>query len=93
MLILRQYLGGERLVIRTEHDDLRWILNKAYETVKLARWRFILTELSFDVLHRAGVKNQAEDALIRMETTETETKEMEDEFTSYFVEMKEEMDE
>ena len=68
VLLLRPYLEGTRYTIRTDHDALRWILNMADATGKLARWRLRLAEYEFDVVHRAGVKHQAADALSRLPT-------------------------
>lgn len=52
-----------RLTIRTDQDALRWILNMAYATGKLARWKLRLYLFEFDVVHLDGIKHQAEDAL------------------------------
>lgn len=43
VLMLRYYLEGARFTIRTNHDALRWILNMADATGKLARWRLHLS--------------------------------------------------
>lgn len=66
--MLRTYLEGRCFTIRTDHDALRWILNMADATGKLARFCQRLQELEFDVVHREGIKHQAADALSRLGT-------------------------
>lgn len=63
VLRLRPYLEGVSFTFRTDHEALRWILNMADLTGKLARWRLSLSELEFDVFHRFGIKHQAPDDL------------------------------
>lgn len=63
VLMLRPYLEGSRFTIRTHHDALQWILNMADATDKSARWRLRLSELEFDIVHRAGVTHQPADIL------------------------------
>lgn len=62
-------MEGARFTIRTDHDALRWILNMADATGKLARWRLRLSKYEFDVVHRAGIKHQSADALSRLTTS------------------------
>jgi len=46
----RPYLEGDRFLVRTDHDCLRWILNiEASGNPRLARWRLRLNEVEFDV--------------------------------------------
>lgn len=77
--MLRLYSGGRRLTIRTDHGCFKWILNLADTSVRWARWRLCLPEFEFNVLHRAGVKHQAVDALSRMPTGGADTTPIEDE--------------
>jgi len=52
-LKLRPYLEGDRLLVRTDHDCLRWILNiEGSGNPRLARWRVRLSELEFDVAYK-----------------------------------------
>lgn len=48
-------------------------------TGKLVRWRLRLSELEFDVLHRARIKHHAADALFRLSTTGTDETKLDDE--------------
>lgn len=77
MLLSRLYLEGNRLTIRINHDPLKWNLNLSKCTDYIARRRHRLSEFDFDGIHRAGVKNQAADALFRLATTETDTSPLE----------------
>jgi hypothetical protein len=53
----RQYLYGERFVLESDHQPLKWILTNSKLTGKLARWAMMLSEFDFEVKHRAGVDN------------------------------------
>lgn len=80
VLMLRTYVEGHRFTIRTDQDALRCILNMEDATGKPARWRLRLKELEFDVVNRAGIKNQAADVLYGLETEEEDTADLKDEF-------------
>jgi hypothetical protein len=54
----RQYLYGERFVLKSDHQPLRWILTNTKLTDKLARWAFMLSEFDFEVIHKPGVDNE-----------------------------------
>jgi hypothetical protein len=54
----RQYLYGERFVLQTDHQPLKWILTNTKLTGKLARWALMLSEFDFEVVHRPGVDNE-----------------------------------
>jgi hypothetical protein len=54
----RQYLWGERFVLETDHQPLKWILTNTKLTGKLARWALMLSEFDFEVIHRPGVDNE-----------------------------------
>lgn len=63
VLLLRPYLEGTQFIIQTDHESLWWILDLADATEKLARRRLRLSELNYDVVHRAEVKHWAASAL------------------------------
>ena len=86
VLLLRPYLEGAPFVIRTDHDSLRWLLNIADVSGRLARWRLRLSEFDFEVVHRPGVKHQAADALSRMQTNGEDASRMDDEIPCFLAE-------
>lgn len=65
MLLLRSYLGPSRVIILTDHDTLRWFLASTDTSGKVTKWLLRLFELYFEIVHRAGVKKHAADALLR----------------------------
>jgi hypothetical protein len=54
----RQYLYGERFVLESDHQPLKWILTNTKLTGKLARWALMLSEFDFELVHKAGVDNE-----------------------------------
>lgn len=67
VLLLRFYLKGPRITIRTEHIYLKWSLNVTDSAGRLACWRLRLPELDYGIIRRAGWKRQAADALSRLQ--------------------------
>lgn len=80
------YRGSSRFTTHTDHEALRWIQNKTDATGKLARWPLRPYELDYDVVHLAGVKYKAADALLRMEMTGMDNSEVNDEVTILLME-------
>lgn len=68
VLFLFSYLEGTRITVQKDHEPLKAKLNLADATCKLACWRLRLSEVEFDAVHRAVVKNQTADALWRFPT-------------------------
>jgi hypothetical protein len=54
----RQYLYGERIVLESNHQPLRWKLTNTKLTGKLARWALMLSEFDFEVVHKPGIDNE-----------------------------------
>jgi len=68
-LKLRPYLEGDRSLVRTDHDCLRWILNiEGSGNPRLARWRLRLSELDFEVAYKPGMTNYLADSISRLES-------------------------
>lgn len=61
-----------QLTVTTDHNALKWILNLTDLTGKLVFWRLRLSEFKFEVVHHAGTKHQASDALLRPRMTGTD---------------------
>jgi len=68
-LKLRPYLEGDRFLVRTDHDCLRWILNiEGSGNPRLARWRLRLSELEFDVAYKPGMTHYLADSISCLES-------------------------
>lgn len=66
VLLLQTYLEGQCFTIQTEHDALKWTLDLADSTGRLAPLRLRLSEFDLNVIHHAGIMHQATDALSRL---------------------------
>lgn len=76
--MLRPYLEWTRLTVRTDHEELRWILTIADDTDKPAHWSLRFSEFAFGIVHRTWVRYQAADALSRRKTIEVDTSQLQD---------------
>lgn len=79
VLLLRPYLERHKFTARTDHNVLKRILNLAEAAGRLTRWPFRLSEFDFDVVYKAGTKNQNADILSLLETNGVGTTKFEDE--------------
>ena len=52
--ILRPYTEGQKFVVRTDHDKLRWQLTLNDPSGRLMRWRLRLSEFDFEIQYRPG---------------------------------------
>jgi len=69
-LKLRAYLDGDRFLVRTDHDCLRWLLNiDGTAHRRLARWHMRLNELSFDIAYKPGQTHWLADGMSRIVTS------------------------
>lgn len=68
------YIYGKRFKIITDNSSLKWLLRVKEGSARLLRWAMRLQEFEFEVIHKAGNRNQGPDALSRcplpVETTE-----------------------
>ena len=68
-LKLRAYLEGDRFLVRTDHDCLRWLLNiDGTAHGRPARWRMRLIELFFDIAFKTGKTHRLADGMSRLVT-------------------------
>lgn len=81
LLLLRTYLEGTGSIIRTDHGPMPCLRNIADATGKPARWRLLLSEIQFEVVHHAGIMHQAAVALSHLKTTGEATSLLEDDVT------------
>lgn len=61
----RVYLLGKPFLIRTDHQALKWLLSMKEPKSRVARWIEALSEFSFTIEHRSGLKHTNADALSR----------------------------
>ena len=61
----RQYLLGQKFILRTDHHSLTWLTNFKNPEGQLARWLEKLSEYSFHIEHRPGLKHGNADSLSR----------------------------
>lgn len=78
VLIIRPYLEGIRLTIRTDHDSVKTVLSLVKSTRRLALFCLRLSEFEFDIFCRAGIEHQAAEAFSRLPTTEEDDTPLED---------------
>lgn len=77
-LLLRPYLEGYPFTTPTEHDSIKSILILSDRSGRLAWRRLCLSEFSFNVAHRAGIKRRAPDALSKLSVNGAHTTPLED---------------
>jgi hypothetical protein len=78
--LLRPYLEGNRLTVRTDHSTLTWLLNAdGNSTPRLTRWRLGLAQFDFVVKYRPGVRHQPADGVSRLVTLGHDSSAVEDE--------------
>ena len=63
--VWRHHLMGRKFVLRTDHNNLRYLRTKPELSRREARWLEFLQEFDFDVQIVPGVKNRVADALSR----------------------------
>lgn len=68
ILLLRSYIEVSRLIVRTDHQSLRWILDFKILVDREAHWRLFFTELDFEKNHCPTRKNMATDALYGLQS-------------------------
>lgn len=73
------YLAGRPFKIYTDHAALKWLNNVKQSTGRLARWAVLLQGYSYEILFKAGKKNEVADALSRRTYPETSSQALEPE--------------
>ena len=66
----RHYLLGYRIVFHTDHDSLKYLVNKSDLSGRIARWILLLQEFNYEVVVKAGKANANTDYLSRQRGTE-----------------------
>ena len=62
----RHYLLGKRVLVRTDHNSLTWLLNFKEPQGQLARWIEELSQYDLEIQYRKGSKHANADALARI---------------------------
>ena len=62
----RNYLFGQKFLLRTDHASLKWLKNFKKPEGMIARWISIVDMYDFDIEHRRGVLHQNADGLSRI---------------------------
>ena len=66
----RHYLLGYRIVFHTDHNSLKYLVNKPDLSGRIARWILLLQEFNYEVVVKAGKANANADYLSRQRGTE-----------------------
>lgn len=61
----RYYLYGRKFLVYTDHKNLVWLREKAFNNAKVQRWALRLQEFNFELQHLSGEENVVADCLSR----------------------------
>ncbi|CAM6087794.1 unnamed protein product [Calypogeia fissa] len=75
----RHYLLGYKVIFHTDHNSLKYMVNKPDLIVRIARWVLLLQEFNYEVVVRPGKKHANADFFSRIDG-ETNTSDVEDDF-------------
>lgn len=53
----RHYLLGYKVIVHTNHDSLKYLVNKLDLSARLARWIQLLQEFNYEVVVKSGKSN------------------------------------
>lgn len=63
----RHYIWGKHFVVYTDHEALTYLFNQNKPGSRLIRWKLLLSEFDFDIIHRPGKSNVVSDCLSRIQ--------------------------
>ena len=63
--VFRQYLLGNKFLLRTDHSALQWLRRTPLPIGQQARWLSVIEEFQFDIQHRSGTAHRNADAMSR----------------------------
>ena len=61
----RHYIYGRKVLVRSDHGALRWLINFRDPEGQLARWLEVLSSYDLELVHRPGLKHGNADSLSR----------------------------
>ena len=64
--VFQKYLLGRRFTLRTDHNDLLWLMGFKNIEGQLARWNEELTVYNMVIVHRHGNDHVKGDGLLRI---------------------------
>jgi hypothetical protein len=62
----KHYLYGKKIIVRTDHGSLRWLLSFKNPEGQMARWLQVLSSYDMTIVHRPGRQHRNADALSRI---------------------------
>lgn len=66
----QHYIWGKHFVVYTDHAALTYLFNQNKPGSRLMRWKLLLSEFDFDIIHRPGKGNVVSDCLSRINREE-----------------------
>jgi hypothetical protein len=63
----RHYLYGRKVIVRTDHGSLRWLMRFKQPNGQLAHWLEIVAEFDLEIVHRPGRLHSNADSLSRQQ--------------------------
>ena len=69
----RQYLLGQKIILYTDHNPLKWLMNHRDVASKLIRWVMCLQQFDIEIRYRTGKSNANADTLSRIKLEAEET--------------------
>lgn len=63
----RHYIWGKHFVVYTDHEALTYLFNQNKPGSRLLRWKLLLAEYDFEIIHRPGKNNVVSDCLSRIQ--------------------------
>jgi hypothetical protein len=67
----RHYLLGYKVIFHTDHDSLKYLVNKPDLLGRIARWILLLQEFNYEVVVKSGKTNSNADYLLRQRGEES----------------------